>query len=76
MAGDLRNYAHRGVIPRAISHIFKEMDMRVDKLYKVHVSVLRVQCIGSCMTHFPLGPHATERNFLTSLRGTRHTHIS
>lgn len=35
MAGDLHNYVHRGIIPRAIHHMFQEIDMRVDKLYKV-----------------------------------------
>ena len=38
MSGDLRNYQHRGIIPRSIHHIFRAIDMRVDKIYKVHVS--------------------------------------
>lgn len=38
MAGDLHNYVHRGMIPRAIHHVFSEIDMRVDKLYKVRVA--------------------------------------
>mmetsp|Transcript_11616 Transcript_11616/g.31666 ORF Transcript_11616/g.31666 Transcript_11616/m.31666 type:complete len:760 (+) Transcript_11616:247-2526(+) len=42
MAGDLHNYVHRGIIPRSIHHIFQEIDMRVDKLYKVHVSYLEI----------------------------------
>jgi kinesin family protein 6/9 len=42
MAGDIRHYTHRGVIPRAIHQIFKEVDMRVDKLYTVQVSYLEV----------------------------------
>ena len=37
MAGDLRNYNHRGLIPRAIHHLFNEIDMRVDRIYKVQV---------------------------------------
>lgn len=32
-----RNYTHRGIIPRAIHQVFREIDMRVDKLYKVQV---------------------------------------
>ena len=35
MSGDLHNYVHRGIVPRAIHHMFQEIDMRVDKLYKV-----------------------------------------
>ncbi|KAL6745955.1 kinesin-like protein [Haematococcus lacustris] len=42
MAGDIRNYVHRGVIPRAIHHIFHEADMRVDKIYKTKVSYLEI----------------------------------
>ena len=38
MAGDLRNYNHRGLIPRAIHHLFNEIDMRVDRIYKVQAS--------------------------------------
>ncbi|KAJ9506575.1 hypothetical protein QJQ45_018998 [Haematococcus lacustris] len=42
MAGDIRNYVHRGVIPRAIHHIFHEADTRVDKIYKTKVSYLEI----------------------------------
>lgn len=38
MSGDLKHYQHRGLIPQAIHQVFREMDMRVDKMYKVHVS--------------------------------------
>jgi len=38
MSGDLRHYQHRGLIPQAIHHVFREIDMRVDKMYTVHVS--------------------------------------
>lgn len=37
MSGDARNYAHRGLIPRVLHHIFREVDMRVDRIYKVQV---------------------------------------
>lgn len=42
MAGDLRNYHHRGIIPRAIHHIFHDIDLRVDRIYKVHVSYMEI----------------------------------
>lgn len=38
MSGDARNYAQRGLIPRVLHQIFREMDMRVDRIYKVQVS--------------------------------------
>ena len=37
MGGDLHNYAHRGIIPRALHHVFREVDMRLDKMYKIQV---------------------------------------
>lgn len=43
MSGDVRQYQHRGLVPRAIAHVFKEIDMRVDKLYKVKVRHLDCQ---------------------------------
>ena len=36
MSGE-RQYAHRGVVPRALHHIFHEIDMKSDKLYRVEV---------------------------------------
>lgn len=42
MAGDLRNYHHRGVIPRALHHIFRDIDLRVDRIYKAHVSYMEI----------------------------------
>ncbi|MEW5314042.1 MAG: hypothetical protein WDW38_005568 [Sanguina aurantia] len=42
MSGDVRQYQHRGLVPRAIAHVFREVDMRVDKLYKVQVSYLEI----------------------------------
>lgn len=38
MSGDLHAYQHRGIIPRAVHQVFREMDLRTDKIYKVHVS--------------------------------------
>jgi hypothetical protein len=37
MSGDPRNYHHRGIIPRALHQIFREVDMRVDRIYTVQV---------------------------------------
>jgi hypothetical protein len=34
MCGDARNYHHRGVIPRALHHIFREIDLRPDRIYR------------------------------------------
>jgi hypothetical protein len=48
MAGDIRNYQHRGVVPRAIHHIFREIDLRVDKLYDVACSYLEA-CAACCL---------------------------
>eukprot|EP00879_Flechtneria_rotunda_P031226 GHRR01034092.1.p1 GENE.GHRR01034092.1~~GHRR01034092.1.p1 ORF type:complete len:149 (+),score=39.04 GHRR01034092.1:600-1046(+) len=42
MSGDAHNYAHRGVIPRALHHVFREIDLRTDRLYKVHVSYMEI----------------------------------
>ncbi len=40
MSGDMRHYQHRGIIPQAIHQVFREIDMRMDKMYKVHVSAV------------------------------------
>ncbi len=42
MAGDIRHYTHRGIIPRAIHQVFREIDLHVDKLFSVTVSYLEV----------------------------------
>ncbi|GLC42055.1 Kinesin heavy chain [Pleodorina starrii] len=42
MSGGGAGYAHRGIIPRALHHIFREIDLRVDKMYRVHVSYLEI----------------------------------
>ncbi|KAG2434981.1 hypothetical protein HYH02_011980 [Chlamydomonas schloesseri] len=42
MSGGGTAYAHRGLIPRAIHHVFREVDMRADKMYRVHVSYLEI----------------------------------
>ena len=42
MSGDARNYAHRGIIPRAMQHVFREVDLRSDRIYSVAVSYLEI----------------------------------
>jgi hypothetical protein len=43
MSGDARNnYAHRGIIPRALQHVFRAADLRSDRIYKVAVSYLEI----------------------------------
>jgi kinesin family protein 6/9 len=42
MSGDAYNYANRGVVPRALHHIFREIDLRTDRLYRVHVSYMEI----------------------------------
>ncbi|GIM16156.1 hypothetical protein Vretimale_18808 [Volvox reticuliferus] len=42
MSGGGAGYAHRGIIPRALHHTFREIDLRVDKMYRVHVSYLEI----------------------------------
>ena len=34
MCGDARNYHHRGIIPRALQQIFREIHLRTDKMYR------------------------------------------
>jgi hypothetical protein len=42
MSGDARNYSHRGIIPRAMQHVFREVDMRSDRIYNIAVSYLEI----------------------------------
>lgn len=42
MTGDARNYSQRGVIPRALQHVFREVDMRSDRIYSVAVSYMEI----------------------------------
>ena len=54
MSGDLRHYQHRGLIPQSIHQVFREIDMRVDKMYKVHVSAVQAtQAAGGAGTRPP-----------------------
>lgn len=42
MSGDARNYSHRGIIPRALQHVFRDVDMRTDRIYSMSVSYLEI----------------------------------
>lgn len=42
MSGDARNYSHRGIIPRAMQHVFREVDLRSDRIYNIAVSYLEI----------------------------------
>jgi hypothetical protein len=42
MSGDSSNYTQRGVVPRAVHHIFREMDLRVEKEMVVRCSYLEI----------------------------------
>lgn len=42
MSGDARSYSHRGIIPRALQHVFRELDMRSDRIYSISVSYLEI----------------------------------
>jgi kinesin family protein 6/9 len=42
MSGDARNYSHRGIIPRALQHVFRDVDMRTDRIYSISVSYLEI----------------------------------
>ncbi len=37
MSGGSAGYGHRGIIPRALHHVFREVDLRVDKMFRVQV---------------------------------------
>lgn len=42
MSGGSAGYGHRGIIPRALHHVFREVDLRVDKMFRVQVSYLEI----------------------------------
>ena len=44
MSGERSSYQQRGLIPQALHSIFREIDARVDKMFKVHVSCLEIYC--------------------------------
>ena len=42
MSGQQGNYQQRGVTPRALAHIFQEIDSRVEKIFAIRVSYLEI----------------------------------
>ena len=42
MSGGMQNYKYRGLIPRAITHVFQEIGSRFDNEYTVRVSYLEI----------------------------------
>lgn len=34
MCGDARSFHHRGVIPRALAHVFRGIETRPDRIYR------------------------------------------
>jgi len=42
MIGDTRNYQHRGVAPRALAHIFQEVNARVETQFTITCSYLEI----------------------------------
>ena len=42
MTGASENYKHRGLIPRAISHIFKEVEERPDLAFNIRISYMEI----------------------------------
>ena len=42
MSGDKLSYENRGIIPRAISHIFRAMNDRPDLAFRINVSYVEI----------------------------------
>jgi kinesin family protein 6/9 len=42
MIGDTRNYAHRGIAPRAIAQVFEEVENRIELSYTIRVSYMEI----------------------------------
>lgn len=42
MIGDTRNYAHRGIAPRAIAQVFEEVENRIELSYAIRVSYMEI----------------------------------
>lgn len=55
MGGDVMSYPHRGVIPRSLHQIFQEVELRVDKSYRVSVSYLEIynECMYDLLSDKP-----------------------
>jgi len=42
MMGDTQNYQHRGIAPRALSHIFQEVAMRIETQFTISCSYMEI----------------------------------
>ena len=42
MIGDTKNYVHRGIAPRAIAHIYQEVQQRVETVFDISVSYMEI----------------------------------
>ncbi len=42
MIGDTKNYVHRGIAPRALAHIFQEVQQRVETVFEITVSYMEI----------------------------------
>ena len=42
MTGATENYAQRGIIPRTIQHLFKEVSARQDRTYNIRIGYLEL----------------------------------
>lgn len=42
MTGASENYKHRGIIPRAITHLFREIDDQVNLAFTVRISYMEI----------------------------------
>jgi len=74
MSGNPAAYQHRGIVPRAIAQIFREVDMRVEKEFTVRVSYLEIynESMYDLLSSTPgAGPNltVTTEGGVTSVRG-------
>jgi len=73
MAGDPKSYQQRGIIPRTIHQIFREIDLRVDRMYKVWVTYLEIynEMMYDLLSDSPGSTelHVIEENNVTKVRG-------
>ena len=42
MTGDMGSFQQRGMVPRALRHLFQEIHSDMDRSYQVHVSFLEI----------------------------------
>lgn len=78
MSGSPSAFVHRGIIPRAISHVFREVDMRVEKQFTIRISYLEIynDALYDLLSDSPPGTvalHVVTEGGVTTVRGlTQH----